>query len=494
MTTAAQELALATINSNPALREAIVAQAWERGELGYLLREYQVPAYEASKAAIADPGVLKFALDISRRWGKTFVLCLIAIEVAITTPKARVRFAAPTLDELAERVIPICEEILEDCPEHLRPVWRRQRKAFIFPNGAVIRLAGVNNQGARKLRGSGAELFIVDEGGFIDEVEKLIKQVATPQLLDTGGTLIGGSTPPDSPAHEYCDFYRDCKAAGNWFHADVYTMGLPPEKIDLFAVDAGGYESVTFRREYLSEYVADSELVIIPDFKPALHVRAVPKPDTYPFWQKYVAMDIGATARDFTAVIFGHYHYLEARCYVERVLIDRKLPRMLTPALAKEIRRIETELWGAHASPRRVADNNNVELLVELATDAFNPVTFMPTSKDELPAMVNNLCDWFHRGRMIVGDDPSCEPLVDCLRDGTWKGVKWIGREFDRTNTLGHCDATAALIYFARNVVEGGTSPIPASWGLGPDQLRLRRETDQQRTLNEWYGEGRFDA
>lgn len=490
----AQAQALAWIEQTPGADDWIRAEAWRLGQLDYLLRDYQLPGYHAAKAAIADPTVLKFALDISRRWGKTFVLCLIAIELAVTTPNARIRFAAPTLDELAERVIPICEEILADCPEHLRPVWRRQRKAFIFPNGALIRLAGVNNQGARKLRGSGAELFIIDEGGFIDEVTKLIKSVAIPQLLDTHGTLLGGSTPPESPAHEYVDFYRECKAAGNWYHADVYSMvteALTPETVDMFAADCGGYGTVTFRREYLSEYVADEELVVIPDFRQELHVRPVPMPDTYPFWHKYVAMDIGATRRDFTAVLFAHYHYKEATVYVERVLIDSKLPRMRSPQLAKAIRAIECDLWGEHAAPSRWSDNNNVELLVELATDPDHPVMFRPTSKDELPAMVQNARDWFARNRVAIGTHESCKQLAECVRDGTWKGTDWIGREFDRTSTLGHLDALAALIYLLRNIDERQASPIPANWGLGPDQLRIRRETERDRTLDDWYGRPR---
>jgi len=485
---AAKQLALDQIAANPLLRAAIVEQAWERGELDYLCRDYQLDAYWTLIRWIEDKTVLKGCLNVCRRWGKTTLLCIAALRTAILKRNARIRFAAPTLDELRERLLPIFEQLLEDCPEHLRPVWRAQRKAWVFPNGSRIYLAGVNNQGANKLRGSGAELCIVDEGGFIDQVKKLINDVLTPQLLDTDGTLLTGSTPPESPAHEYVAIARGLKAVGNYYHADVYSMGYSQEKVDMFAIDAGGYESPTFEREYLAKFVVDPELVVIPDFREALHVRPVPADERYPFWRKYTAMDIGATRRDFTAVLFAHFHYTEARCYVERVLIDRKLPRMLNPDLAREIRATERELWGEHAAPHRWADNNNVEMLVELATDRDNPIIFKPTSKDQLPAMVANVRDWVKRGALAISDHPSCVPLIDCLRDGTWAGDDWIGREFDRSTDLGHLDALAALVYLLRNIDERQESPVPANWGLKPDQIRIHRKTDAQQTLDEWYG------
>lgn len=483
-----ETFALEQIEANPELQAAIIAEAWEQGELAWKCRPYQREAYAALLEWCEDRSVLKACLNVCRRWGKTTLLCLVALRQGILFPGSRIRFAAPTLDELRERLLPIFEQLLADCPEHLRPVWRAQRKAYVFANGSRIYLAGVNNQGANKLRGSGAELCIVDEGGFIDELRRLIFDVLTPQLTDTDGTLLMGSTPPESGAHDYVGIARECKANGNYYHADVYTMGWSAEKIEGYAIDAGGYESPTWEREYLAKFVTDPELVVIPDFRESLHVRPVPMEREYPFWQKYVGMDIGATRRDWTAVVFAHWHFLHRRCYVERVLIDRKLPRLRSPQLAKAIRDQERELWGEHVAPVRWSDNNSVELLVELGTDPDHPVLFRPTSKDQLPAMVQNLRDWFSRGWLIISDHPSCVPLVDCLRDGTWKGDEWIGREFARSTGLGHLDALAALIYLVRNIDERQPSPIPENWGLAPDTVRLRRESDEQNLLEQWYG------
>lgn len=466
------------IQQHPAVRALWVRESWRRGALGWKLRLYQLPAYFAVWAAINNPLVLKFCLNINRRWGKTFLLSLIAIELCMRKTSCRVRFAAPTLDELRERILPIFEEILQDCPAEMRPVWRAQRKAWIFPNGARIYLAGVNNQGARKLRGSGADLCIVDEGGFIDEVEKLIDDVMIPQLLDTHGTLIGGSTPPDSAAHEFVSFHDDCYASGNLFHADIYSMGLEQWEVDTFATAAGGYDSIRFRREWLAEYVTDVELQIIPDFDKTKHVGPPRASKLSKFWQGYTAMDIGATRRDFTAVLFAHYDFEEARLYVRRELIDKKLPRLKTPELAKKITAQERALWGKHAAPHRWADNNNVELLMDLATDDVFPVRFDPTSKDELPSMVNKLRVWVKTGRVVV--DPACTNLIDCLAKGTWRAHddgRYIGVEFARSTSLGHLDALAALIYMVRNIDEM-TNPVPADHAYDPTR-QMWRDRDQ---------------
>lgn len=507
---------LQLLDEYPVLRERVIADAWANGDLSWKLKRYQRPAYFAIKAAMADPLVLKYCVNISRRWGKTFVLCLIASELAQRVAKARIRFAAPELDELMERVVPIMDQIHEDCPEHLRPVWRPSRKVWIWPNGARMVAAGVNRQGFRKLRGSGAELALIDEGGFIDGVDKLIGDVLIPQLVGTRGTLIGGSTPPDSAAHEFVDFHDACKADGNLFHADIHSTDWPQWEIDLHASECGGTDTVRFRREWLAEYVTDSELQIIPDWirstreTPSPYVRAAPEDVYRRFWRRYTIMDIGATRRDFTCVLFGHYNFAEARFYVERELVDRKLPRMKSGPLAKRIREIERELWGANCPanrtaaddsddmdaiecPRRFADNNDPRLLLELATDADNPIVFMPTRKESLPRMVNRVGMWVGASRVHV--DPSCEYLIDNLEKGTWKNENYIGIEFVRTTSLGHCDGVAALVYGLLNVNET-TSPVPR--GLHYDPARQRwRDLDEGRDtskLAELFGPPRFDS
>lgn len=432
---------------------------------------------------IVDRSCLTGCLNIARQFGKTFALLLIAVEFAIRKPGAQIRFAAPTGLEMRKRTLPIMRIILRTCPPEWRPKWNGQDKCWTWPNGSQLHIAGVNSDHADDLRGAACDLAIVDEGGFVDDLKYLINSILLPQTLTTRGTLIASSTPPRTMAHEYHTFAMDCMADGFYLHRDVYASDLDAEQIALHAKACGGFDSTTFKREFLAMFVVDETLAIVPDWN-ADFVREHDVESTLlPFWHRYSSMDIGESKTDFTAVIFGHYNFLEARLYVEDELIDRNLPRMVTEELAKAIRAKERKLWGSpdEKQPppkpyKRIADNNAPELLVDLAIQG---VAFHPTSKDELYAMCNNLRVWVKRGRVVV--NPRCTNLLDCLKLGIWKDEDWIGREFDRNALCGHLDALAALIYLVRNLDEH-TNPVPPNFGYGPQDFRSPRRKEDPHT------------
>ena len=440
-------------------------QAWRDGLLRYKLRGYQKPVYDAVWAAILCATVLKFCLNISRRWGKSFVLCLVAVEFAIRRPGSQIRFAAPTGLELRKITGPIMRTIFADCPSEHRPGWNGQDKVWTFANGSQIHIAGVNDGHADDLRGPGADLSLVDEGGFVDDLEYVVGSVLMPQTLDRNGTLLLSSTPPRSPAHSYVGMALECQQKGNYIERDIYSTDYEPEKIALYAEEAGGVESTTFQREYGAKFVRDSKLAVIDEWNDAYVIEFdKEKDELLEFWHKYSALDIGATKMDFQAVLFGHYHFASATLRVENELIDNKVPRMDTEALSKAIGLKEIERWGVGAKiQQRVADNNNPQLLVELSQHGL---PFWPTSKDELPAMVNKVRIWVKAGRIWV--HPRCKNLIACLKHGVWKDFDFIGREFARLPELGHLDALAALIYLVRNIDEV-TNPVPAHFGRSLD-------------------------
>lgn len=471
-----------------AKKAARIRRAWRLGRLKYKLRPYQDAAYEALWSAILDAGVLKFCLNISRRWGKTHVLCLIAVEMCLRKPGAQVRFAAPTGLELRKRTIPIMRTILRDCPANLRPRWNGQDKCWSFPNGSQIHVAGVNNGHAEDLRGAGCDLAIIDEGGFIDEFDYLVGSVLLPMTLEEHGTLLAGSTPPKTLAHDYYDFATECKAKGNYFERDIHSAGKSPEEIALYAEESGGFESTTWKREYLAQFVVDEELQIVPDWKPEYARAAVPS-ELRRYWHQYEAMDIGATKDDWTAVLFAHYDFSEAHLYVEDELCDMKMPRWTTEELTRRIREKERALWCdpdvADAPPptikQRIADNNAPELLVDMA--AKHSMPFYPVSKDELYAMVNKVRMWVKTGRISV--HPRCEKLILCLERGIWKDKEWVGREFLRSRALGHLDPLAALVYLVRNIDEH-TNPVPWDHGFdGRTQAASRHASPQSALARE---------
>jgi len=69
--------------------------------------------------------------------------------------------------------------------------------------------------------------------------------------------------------------------------------------------------------------------------------------------------------------------------------------------------------------------------------------------------MVNNVRIEINKGRIRV--HPRCKQLVGSLNFGVWEDNR---KQFARSNTFGHFDAFAALMYLLRSV-DYVTNPIP---------------------------------
>ena len=79
-----------------ATRAELLRLAWETGNLEFLVKPYQLPIYQALWAAINNPDCLKYVLDVARRFGKTHVASIVAVEFAIRNPKSQINYACVT--------------------------------------------------------------------------------------------------------------------------------------------------------------------------------------------------------------------------------------------------------------------------------------------------------------------------------------------------------------------------------------------------------------
>lgn len=441
------------------LRE-VVRELWIRGELNWKLR----PVQQRIDAAIKASPSIKHVLNASRRIGKSYEICKIAAETSIKKPSL-VRMAAPTQKALKKIILPIFRDLFRDCPGEIRPVWRAQDGLFYFPyNGSEIHISGANNGHDENLRGTSADLCLIDEAGFIKGLKYLVEDILMPQLLTTGGRLIMSSTPPRTPAHDFVGYAQQAEQDGNYSIFTIHDSGYPLDLIAKFCKEAGGEFSTTWLREYLCQFVVDSDWAIIPEWKSA-YEGYVERDEFFPFYHRYEALDIGV--RDFTAELFGFYEFRKARLVIEDELLMRG-SAMTTDKLAKDTRDKEFELWPDPHYPaaerralqvyRRIADNNNLLLVNDLTT--LHDLPFAPTTKDTLESMVNEARMFINSGRLVVS--PKCKHLLGCLKYGIWAENR---RKFDRSAVYGHFDGLAALIYFIRNL-DQNTDPVPALYGL----------------------------
>lgn len=370
---------------------------------------------------------------------------------------------------------PIFKSIFKSIPRKLRPRWNTLEGAYIFPNGSMIHIAGVNNGHADDLRGTSADLCVIDESGFVDDLQYLVDSVLTPQLLTTQGKLIMASSSPLSPAHEFVSYIQEGRANGNYSSYDIYQGDFTPEIIEEFCKEAGGTSSTTWRREYLNEIIVDSQYAIIPEFSKDIVQKYQPSEfDSY--FHRYVSMDIGT--KDFTAILFGVYDFKRATLFIlDEVIIDG--PQVTTQNISSLVKQKEIQLK-AENPYRRVADNNNLILLQDLGSQ-FD-LQFSPTNKDKLEAMVNELRLWVQSKRVIVS--PNCTQTIGCLEFGVWNKDR---KDWGRSSQYKHFDALAALMYLVRNV-DQVTNPIPLIHGTNFNQyIPYDGEQDVQHSVKKIF-------
>ena len=90
----------------------MITECWLVGDLQYKLKPHQEVLY----SNVVNSQGLKYIINCCRRFGKSFVLSLLAIEFALSHNGAHIRFAAPSQKQLTEIIQPIFGVISKDAP------------------------------------------------------------------------------------------------------------------------------------------------------------------------------------------------------------------------------------------------------------------------------------------------------------------------------------------------------------------------------------------
>ncbi len=511
----------ATTEERALLRAEVQREAWHRGQLFWKLHSDQKSVYAAMMLVTA----ARYVLEIARRWGKTWLFCVVAIEACLGGPKRRVVYGAPTLKDLQEFIIPTIEAIIEDAPAECRPHFDANKLHWTFPNGSYIHLFGCDDKRkANRGRGSGAFLVILDECGFIPILRYVIKSVLRPQLLHSGGRMLLGSTPAEEPDHDFTAICERAEANGNYARRTIYdNPRLTPERIQVFIEDDAKEEGLTpeayietddFRREYMAERVVNKLLVVLPEWEAARAqlLVAVPRPE---FFNAQVTLDFGGN--DPHAAHFGYWDFRRAAYVIEDEILLRNgenTEKLCAAIQAKESELYGTKLWngtlrgateeateslisclpdwmrglldkGAKRSQQpftRWADNN-----LALVRDLYelHGTAFIPTAKDNKELQVNNVRVAISAKQVLV--NPKCVHTDRHWRSTTWKDHK--RKDFAR-KAGEHGDLVDTACYGMRNLDK--RNPEPIGWGL-PENItpKARAEamarTTRSQTLTRAY-------
>jgi len=452
-------------------REEAISILWYKGNLSYLLDSNQLQIYNTLKTT-KDKIVV---VASSRRLGKSWAMCVLAIETCLSKKNAIVKIVTPAQKDAKTIYRPLFREICTEAPEELRPVEKSSAGLWHFPGtNSVIMLAGSDNGRAESIRGGSADLCIVDEAGFCSDIDYIINSILIPTTTTTKGKIILASTPPKSPSHEFVKFVRQAEYAGTLIRKTIFdNPRLTKSDIDDLAVAVGGYESVTFKREYLAQILTDESSAVVPEFNEELQAKIVKEWPIPAHYDGYVSMDIGL--KDLTAVLFAYYDFKSSKLIIEdEFSINGQ--KFTTQALADNIRSKEATVFADSFTKEikepylRISDNN---LIVINDLYQLHGLSFLPTRKDDKDAALNNL-------RMLLADEkiiikPKCVNLIRHLRDATWNKSR---KSFDRSPDNGHYDFVDSIIYLVRNI-QWNKNPYPAGWDgpSGQDSFTYKNKT-----------------
>lgn len=442
-------------------------ELWRRGLLAkMLLRPHQRLIYDKIRQILVSkqPHENSYVIDCSRQYGKSFIMFLIAVEECLRTPKKTIVYVGPLKSQVNE----IIEGntfgvVFRSCPAELIP--KHDGSTLAFSNGSRIRLAGTDSKNYLNLRGGAAHLILLDEAGFMSDLETGVLPTVEPMLKTTGGKVIYASTPPEYLDHDYINILREHDEKGL-----ISTFTIEDDKsvtsaeLEAIISRCRGRDSTKFRREYLCQRVAETSRQVIPEMNKEMVELTKITHEEYEiynefqlYWQKYIVLDTGL--KDLSAAIFGHYNSRLGKLIVEAE-VHLSGDDYRTDKLAELIKETRDELWPAHHKVRYIADCNNP--IVNRDLTVLYELPFEPTSKGTLQEMVQEVRNWIYAGRILFL--PEAELVQKSAHYAHWDKSR---TGFGHSTTLGHFDHLAALIYLVRNV-DWRNDSIPILHNVNP--------------------------
>lgn len=409
---------------------------------------------------------------LSRQTGKTFFLGILALEQVYRRPKSVVKVLTDTKLHLESIFIPVMDELLNDCPTKLKPKYDKTKFKYVFPNGSEIHFAGTDNKHYERLRGSVCHLVLVDEAGFCENLDDIVKSVLLPTTTHTGGKIVLASTPSKDPNHPFIEFIEEADLNQTLVRKTIYDNPLlGEEQIKNITLKMGGVDSPQFRREYLCEIIRDESTIVFPEFDVDLESKIIkewPKP---PYYDSYVGMDLGGS-RDMTAVLFMYYDFVNDKIVVEDEIVltpkEMLIPKLVDNILETEARLWTNELTNEMSGPyMRVSDLNHI-VTQEIGRQSSYRLHFQNAKKDDKESAINMIRVMLSQEKIII--DPRCEALIRHLSNCKWKSTKSKDKSFSRSPDNGHYDAVDALIYAIRSI-SFKRNPYPYGY-----DMNLRKE------------------
>lgn len=408
--------------------------------------------------------ITDIAIYSTRKFGKSMMLCIYGIEHCLQNPDAVVRHVLPTLKGSKDVVVPIMDELMPFIPREMQPTYYASTGTYKFKNGASYILCGGHRDSLDGARGPRCTLLLADEVAFFDakSYDFAMNSVFRPQMtLVKNPKIVYATTPPISVDHPFItETMPYIKANGALFHYTIWDSPLiSKERIEEIK-NRLGENSNSWRREYMAELIADDSARVVPEFNEAKHVTNEYPPNEDIFGKRtsytgYQVADYGVGKEDFTGILAAVFDHNAQQVVVtgERLMYRPVINEFVNAW--REDR--ETYLNACYVVKGTIDAFESLRhsLRVQEGLDFLNP------RKGKITDNVAFLRNCFENDKIRIHE--SCKNLITQLNSGVWDDKH---KEFDRSETLGHLDLIACLVYLIKAV----------DFKFRPEQKRINLE------------------
>ena len=449
---------------------------WRAGVLSWKLHKTQLDMDDA----INNSDHSLFVINCGRQIGKSYFLCVKAVEYALKHPGAKISYLAPQAKMVKKIILPRIREILKDCPNDIKPDYKVNEQVYVFKhNGSEIHIAGTDAGRSENLRGQVFHFVICDEAGFMDDLRYIVSSILVPMISTTRGKIILSSTPPISPDHAFVSYVRQAEKGKYYIKKTVYDNPLIEERQIKDLIEAsGGEESDAWRREYLAEFITSAKDAVLPEANDALMSEITQDWKKPAFYDTYVAVDLGYI--DNTGMVFGYWDFLNNKLIIED---EAAFNKPTSSKIAEVVKDKEKSLWMVNNTVkepyRRIIDGNDITIADLNAPP--NNLRFVKTRNDDPQAAVNEVRVMLYNKQIII--HPRCENLISEMKSAIWDNT---GRRLARSDeqNRGHFDILMALVYLVRNLNKKKNPYPPGGYFLDPETHYIHPDNFVHKSSN----------
>lgn len=465
------------------LQQELIEEAWTTGNLEYLVRPYQRRFYRLLKQALKEQWPLVMIV-CCRKFGKTFLLTLIFLEILLTIKYQQLQYYAEDTAKLKARVFPQLKQLLRECPfpvgDTRRPEFKgagkdRGMDTFCLPcNDTTIEFYPANEDS----RGGNPKYAAIDEAAFIKKLNELVNGTIRPAFLQTKGTCALITTPPLSQSHYSHELFLELQKKGRALHGSYEDM-ISDVKYE-GSVSRAEFEEIKeslrdpitgelkaqWYREYMAQFVNDSKLTVFPTWDSKKHViskdrwNEIRQHPAYSSCLKFAGIDYGTV--DFTSICFYTY-FKPLKSLIKEAEVMIKGENVIVRTIAQLYYSKKQEVWGYGHDKHPtlvVAECRDKIINQSLRVEHLIPTKSVKKSATKQP-MTSALVELISNDEfLVVGEN--CPFSVKSLEGCIWESEDMRGHRFADGGTLGHfdtCDVDCYVNWEARKMYSFEPAP-----------------------------------